>query len=86
MLFKDLLGVVYYYRNDGTAGFLSDLEASFVELTKGIVGFVAGPLRIDEDGDSVFYFIDGGKDHLKTLADVLPVQEKTVHEYHPYIE
>ena len=49
MVFKSVSGVIYNYGNDGTTGLLSNLEASFVELTQWLIGLVSGAFRINED-------------------------------------
>ena len=49
VVLKAVSGVVNDYWNNGTAGLLSNLKASFVELAQGLICFVPGALGIDED-------------------------------------
>ena len=66
MLLQDGGRVVHAHEDDGTAGLLSHLEASFLEGEKLglVVAFVSGALRENTHRNAVFDLLNASEDGL----------------------
>ena len=60
MILKNITGVIQSNRDDGTAGFLGNFEASCMERQESVGNLVAGAFRENADRNAVLNFSNGG--------------------------
>ena len=85
MCLKNFRSVVHGDWNNRAAGLDGNFKTAFMEWKElcFILVFVPGSLRKNADGNSGFYFVNGGEDGLQPLFDVLAVKKETVKVFHP---
>ena len=89
VFFENIVGSGDGHWDDGTSGFLCNLEGTFFErLYRGRLIFllVATALRKDADGNTGFDIINGGENYLESLFDIFSVKEEAVEPLHNHAQ